>query len=167
MKPPERFLVRRIEARRIFGGMAERTFTKLEADGILVAKKRGKPGVPSIYDLHEIVPAYIAYARTTAPSGGDKEARARRDQSQAELNELRLAEHQRELLPRDDVVRDGQAFITAAKAKILGLPRRMVQAGQISREMQQAVAGLLLEALEEMARWKTYLDLLEAAKSGR
>ena len=159
--------VTRVTARKILGGVAERTFAKLEAEGILTAFRKGRGRLPSLYDLSVIVPQYIAYARTTAPSAGDKDARARRDQSQAELNELRLAERRKELLPREDVVRDGQAFVKATQAKILSLPRRLVQAGHIPPETEPAVAGLLQEALEEMARWKTALDLLHAAKERR
>jgi phage terminase Nu1 subunit (DNA packaging protein) len=159
-------IVNRTDAERILG-VPQRTFARLEAEGVVIPSRRGKPGVPSEYDLATIVPAYIDHLKASIGKNGDRQSRARRDQSQAELNELRLAERRKELLLREDVVREGQSFVKASQAKILSLPRRLVQAGHIPPETQQEVAGLLREALEEMARWNTELDLLRAAKERR
>jgi hypothetical protein len=159
--------VHRKDAMRILDGIAERTFARLEAEGILVPFRRGKAGRPSIYDLTVIVPAYIQHVRSSVPASGDREARARRDNAQAELHELRLVERRKELLPREQVVAEGRAFIVATRAKLLALPRRLVQSGYVPAEQQAAVADLIREALEEMGRWKRQLDLLEAAKEPR
>lgn len=159
-----RTLINRVEARRLLGDMAERTFCKLEAEGILVAEKRGRGRRPSEYDPVKIVQAYIAYVRS-ATVGADREARALRDRSQAALNELRLKERRKELLPREEVIRTGRAYIVAARAKLLALPRRMAQAGIVPPDRQAAAADLIAEALEEMARWRTQLDLLKAGKT--
>ncbi|MFB3816125.1 MAG: hypothetical protein ACE147_00560 [Candidatus Methylomirabilales bacterium] len=161
---PTPVLIRRPEACRLLGGMAERTFAKLEADGVIVPTVRGSGRRPSEYDPFTIVPAYLGYLKTGKTASGDREARARRDRSQADLNELRLLEARKELLPRAQVVRDGKAFIVAAKAKLRALPRRMAQAGLVTLEQQPAVADLIREALEEMARWRKGIDLVAAAK---
>jgi hypothetical protein len=159
--------IHRPEARKLLGGIPERTFATLEADGVIVAAVRGSGRKPSEYDPWVIVPAYVAYLQHTAgKNGGDREARARRDRSQAELNEMRLKEARRELLPREQVIRDGKAFVQAAKAKLLALPRRIAQAGLITVEQQPAAADVVREALEEMARWRKGLDLLAGAKPG-
>lgn len=147
----------------ILGGLPDRTFARLEAESVIAPRVRGRGSRPSVYELDVIVPAYIEHLRSTAPATGDRLARARRDTSQSELNELRLLEKRKELLPRTQVVADGRAFIAAAKAKLLALPRRLVQAGLLPNEAQEHVSSLVGEALEEMARWRTQVDLLEAA----
>lgn len=155
----------RHEARQFLGGIPERTFARLEAEGIIVPAERGKAGRPSVYDLTAITPAYIKHLQGAAPATGERESRARRDRSQADLNELRLKEARKELLPRAQIIRDGRNFIVAAKAKLLALPRRIVQAGLITQEQQAAVADLIREALEEMARWRKASDLLVPEQS--
>jgi hypothetical protein len=157
-------LVYRPEAQRILGNIPPRTFARLESEGILVPTKRGRPGVPSEYDLSTLVPAYIEYVKSGTGKNGDRDARARRDNAQAALHELRLAERRKELLPRDQVIREGRAFILAVRAKLLALPRRLVQAGYVAAEAQPSVAGVIGEALEEMSRWSTDLDLAAAAQ---
>jgi hypothetical protein len=159
--------VNRVDARVFLGGIPERTFFKLEAEGVLIPSYRGGRGKLSVYDLATITPAYIAHLKAISPVGGERESRARRDQSQAELNELRLAERKKELLPRDQVVREGRAAVIAVRAKLLAMPRRMVQAGHIPVEKQPAVAAMIRETLEEMGRWKTQHDLLAAKGAKR
>jgi hypothetical protein len=161
---PRRKLITRIEARRLLGEMPERTFCRLEAEGILAAEIRGRGRKPSKYDPAKVVADYIAHVRS-ATVGSDREARAARDRSQAALNELRLKQQQRELLPREEVIRTGRAYIVAARAKLLALPRRMTQAGIVPPDRQGAVVDMIREALEEMARWRTQLDLLKAGRA--
>ena len=144
-------------------GLPDRTFARLEAENVIVPRVRGRGSRASVYELDVIVPAYIEHLRAASPATGDRLARARRDTSQSELNELRLLERRKELLPRTQVIADGRAFVMAAKAKLLALPRRMAQAGVIANDAQEHVASLVREALEEMARWRTQMDLLEAA----
>ena len=156
---PKAGLISRIEARELLGGIADRTFAKLEADGIIAATVRGSGRRPSQYDPFSITQAYIAHVRSIN-MGADREARAQRDRSQAELNELRLKQQRKELLPRDQVVREGKAYIVAVRAKLLALPRRMTQAGLVPAERQVALVDLIHEALEEMTQWRTQLDLL-------
>jgi hypothetical protein len=145
--------------------MGLRTFDRLESEGVIAAASPGRGGRPSLYDLTVTVPAYLAHERKRLGAGVPAEdARARRDRSQAELNELRLAEHRKELLPRERVVIEGQAFAKALQAKLRALPRRMVQAGIVTREHEPAAAALVREALEEISRWTSMADLLAAAK---
>lgn len=159
----KRFRVKRAQARAILDQIPERTFARLESEGVVVPFIQGKGGRASVYDLAEIVPAYLLHLKAATPAGADRVARARRDVSQAELNEIRLEERRKEVLPRDQVVADGRAFVIATKAKLLALPRRLVQAGIVPVDAQPAVAGTIREALEEMARWRTQVDLLKAA----
>ena len=159
--------VTRVDARAFLGGIPERTFFKLESEGVIVASHRAGKGRASIYDLATVTPAYIAHLKAVSPVGGERESRSRRDLSQAELNELRLAERKQELLPRDQVVREGRAFVIAVRAKFLALPRRLVQGGYVPIEKQPAVAAMIREALEEMAKWNSLNDLRAAAQAGK
>lgn len=161
--PPEklgRLEVHRPEARQLLGGIAERTFATLEAEGVVVASKRGRGGRPSVYDVTAIVPAYLAHATAQRPSN-DRDARARKDLAQAMLNELRLAKERRDLLPRQQVILQGQSYTKAWTARLRSLPRRMVQAGLITREAEPEVTALIREVLTEIASWQTLADTLE------
>jgi phage terminase Nu1 subunit (DNA packaging protein) len=145
-------------------GVGLRTFDRLESEGVVVPARPGKGGRPSLYDLTVTVPGYIAHLGHPRGTAEDRDARARRDRSQAELNELRLARERRALLPRDQVAREGQAFTKAVQAKLRALPRRLVQAGLVPADRAPAVAALVQEAQDEMARWTSMLDLLAAGR---
>ncbi len=159
----KKFLVRRAEAQQILGGIAERTFARLEADGVIVPTVRGRGRKPSVYDLALIVPAYLAHVtqRPVSNTISAWDARARRDVSQAELNELRKAERLKELLPRAQIVFEIQNLFRAVQAKLRALPQRMTQAG-IPREHEPIAAEIVREALEEMSRWSSSEDLIRA-----
>jgi hypothetical protein len=154
--------VHRLEARKILGDVAERTFAKLEADGVLVPARRGRGGRPSVYSLETIVPAYLVYVTAQRPSS-DRDARSRKDISQAELNELRLKTQKGELLPRDQVILEGQHYTKAWSAKVRALPRQLVQAGIVMRDQEPAVAAICRDLLSEIASWRTGADLTRAA----
>lgn len=144
-----------------------RTIDRLVGEGALAPEVRGRAGRPSRYRVEACVPAYLAHV-TRAPAPGDAQAaRAARDQAQAELTRLRLEERRRELLPRSQVIREGQQFIAATMAKMRALPGRLVRAGLLAPSAEPAAAELLREAQEEISRWRTDLDLLAAAGAGR
>jgi phage terminase Nu1 subunit (DNA packaging protein) len=146
-----------------------RTFDRLESEGILVAAQPGRGGRASMYDLTALVPAYLNHERKQAASragNGSETPRDRRDRSQAELNELRLARERRELLPRSQVVLEGQSFVKATVAKLRSLPSRMMRAGVLPPSAEPVVVELLREAQEEMARWATELDLVQTSEDG-
>lgn len=153
-----RFEVLRADARKILGGVPERTFATLETEGIIVPLRRGSRGRPSVYSLETIVPAYLVYA-TGQRQGGDREARARRDIATAKLNELKLAKEQADLLPRAVVVEQGQAYTKAWAAKVRSLPRRARQTGVITTgEQETGLTSLTRELLTEISGWQTLAD---------
>jgi hypothetical protein len=111
------------------------------------------------------VPQYLATLRgTTNGNGNGHAAREQREQYQAELLSLTLAERRRELLPRVQVVSEGQAFVKALQAKVRTLPRRLVLAELIAHDAEPAVTALVHEALDEIARWSSILDLHDATR---
>jgi hypothetical protein len=142
-------------------GVSDRTFTRLESEGVFRAKEAGAGGRQSVYDAPAMVASYIAHVERKL-TGSNDTPRDRRDRSQAELNELRLARERGELLPRDQVVREGQAFVKATMAKLRALAPRLVRAGLIKRTDEGAVAALVREAQEEMSRWQNLTDLQAA-----
>jgi hypothetical protein len=157
-------LATRRQAQTVLGKMGERTFSRLEADGVLTPARPGKGGRPSLYDLTEVVPAYLNHLGQAHPATEDREARARRDRSAAELNELKIAELRGALLRREDVVRDGQAFSAALRAAVLALPRRLAQAGLVAPEHTPAATALVREICEEIAAWQSVPDLERATR---
>lgn len=143
--------------------VAERTFAKLEAEGVIVPARRGRGGRASVYSLETIVPAYLGYATAQRPSS-DRDARSRRDVSQAELNELRLAVQRGELVTRDQVILEGQNYVKGWAAKVKALPRQLVQAGIVMQDQEAAVAALCREILTEISSWRTLADIAPATR---
>lgn len=145
------------------GDIAERTFATLEQQGVIVPAKRGRGGRPSVYAIASIVPAYLAHISQQRPTS-DRDARSRRDLSQAQLNELRLERERAQLVPRDEVILAGQAFTKAWAAKVRALPHRLMQIGVISREDAAKVDHICREVLTEISRWQTIEDAERAVK---
>lgn len=142
-------------------GISERTFARLEAAGLLSPLRRGRGGKASTYDLAAVVQGYLKHA-TSAEPNADREARARRDRSQADLNELKLAREKGEVLPLEQVVREGQLYVTAVQAKLRAIPPAAVQRGLIASEQVAHLEDLVEEAVDEMSRWSTALELQQA-----
>lgn len=142
-------------------GISDRTFLRLESEGIFRAVTAGSGRRHSVYDAPAIIAAYMARERRQL-TGSNLSPRDRRDRSQAELNELRLARERGEVLPREDVVKKGQAYIKATMAKLRAIPSRLIRAGAITPTVEPVVAELIREAQEEMARWQNELDLERA-----
>lgn len=90
-------------------------------------------------------------------------AQARSYESTAKLNEVKLAEKKGELLPRAQVVAEGQQYTRAWAAQVRGLPRRLEHAGVIERHQVTAVAAACRDLLTDIAGWKTTADLKHAA----
>lgn len=151
------FYVKRIDARKVLGGIPARTFATLESEGVIVPMNRGRRGRPSIYDLATIVPAYIAHV-SKPQAGGDREARRDRDSTLADLNRFKLAKDRGDYVPRKQVVFEGQAHTAALVAMVEAIPRRMMQAGLVNGNYA-ALAAVCREILDEIARWRTLEDL--------
>jgi len=166
-----RRLLGRAEVAEVYGVTPQRV-TRWAGDGMPIAD-RGSRGRESKYDLRAVNRWWLARelrARGLDGKAGDRvdlpTERAHLARVQARRMELDVKTRERELLPRGQVVQEGKAFVVAARAKILSLPGRMIQAGIIPRERKADVNALVREALEEMARWRTHLDLLDVAKGG-
>lgn len=161
---PSSFTATRREALAILA-IAERTFARLESEGILAPASRGRGGRASVYDLRLLVPAYLQYVTGNKPTD-DRAARSRRDQSQAELNELKLSQQRHELVAVGDVELAGQSYTKAWTALVRGLPRRLVHDGLIPREQEAGVLQHCVAILTEIASWRSVADAEGAATKG-
>jgi phage terminase Nu1 subunit (DNA packaging protein) len=121
---------------------------------------RGGLGKESVYDAVEC----LAWWRNT--QGQDKKAIAqtRAYEAAAKLNEQRLLERRHELVSRETVLLTGQHYTKSWAAKIRSLPRRLIEAGLITHELESPVAALCREVLTEIASWKTLADLKRSTK---
>lgn len=144
-------LIKRIAAERLLV-LPHRSFARLEAEGVIVPTKRGRGSVASLYDVSVIVPAYIAHLKAQSARQKEQDARARREQSQAELNELRLAERRGELVDAAGVERSWATHILECRNTLLGVPTHLKsRAPHLTREDIAACDTLIREALESLS----------------
>lgn len=150
-------LVTRSEAAAVFGVVPSR-INRWAAEGAPVAR-HGRPGHGALYDL-EALRGWRA-ARQEAPEGGLSlsDERAKLARAQREKTEMANALTAGFLVEREAVVAEGRAHVTAAKARILAVSRLAVLQGIIPPEREGALRRLLLEALAELAAWKTLEDV--------
>lgn len=150
-------------------GVEPGTVTRWERDGMPVAK-RAPRGQPSMFDPAAVQQWRddIAAVKMLAQSGLSLEAeRARLTRAQAERAERDNLIRAGKLLPFDEVARAGQSYVAAWKTKVTGIPRRMAQAGVITREQEPAVAEICREILIEIASWKTLADVERVAPKSK
>lgn len=142
-------------------GVSDRTFSRLESEGVVVALVPGTGRKQSTYDAAAVVASYLSH-REQKLTGSLDNPRDAKDRSQAELNQLRLARERRELLPRGQVISEGQSYVTAAVTKLRAVPSRLVSAGVVAADRIQDAEEAVEEAVSEMARWTSALELLRS-----
>ncbi len=142
-------------------GISDRTFARLESEGVISPLQKGTGRRCSVYDGAAIVAAFLARQERQIRDSNES-PRDRKDRVQADLFQVRLDRERRLLLPRDQVVAEGQAYITAVTAKLRSIPPRMVQAGLVDAALAPSVDEIVEEAISEMAGWSTALELLRA-----
>jgi len=150
-------------------GVTPHRITKWTSDGMPVAD-RGARGRQSRYNLRAVV-AWEVERRVQARGGGRAGApidlaleRAKLARELIERARIENDVRRKALLPRDQVVRDGKAFVIACRAKLLALPSRLVQLGHVLVEKQTSVKDLVCEALLELSRMETVADCRKATR---
>lgn len=94
-------------------------------------------------------------------------AQTRALNSTAELNELKLKRERGELLAREDVVKDGQAYTKAWANSIRAIARRARQAGIVTTPQAESdLNALCRQLLTDISNWKTRADAEKAARKG-
>ena len=141
-------------------GTSARTLQRAEAEGLIVPLSKPRRGVVSRYDLTAAVPRWIEHR--AKPPESDESPRDAYYRAQAALAELRLLRERREVLPRQEVIEDGQATVNALVATLRALAPRLVQAGAIAEAAVPEVDGVVHEVLAEVANWRTRVELLAA-----
>jgi len=129
----------------------------------VVATRPGRGGKPSLFDLSVVLPKYLEHVQRAGPAGGGRDARARRDNAQAALNELRLQRERGEVMGRAQVVAESQAFIRAAVSVLRQVPSKMARADLIAAAAVPTVAAFVDEGLTEISRWSSMVDVIAAA----
>jgi hypothetical protein len=142
--------------------LTARRFARLEASGVFAPVVPGSGQRPARYDAAAVVAAWVAHREAQLAADRIESAQDRRDRTMAEKNELWLARELGQLWPRGDVISDGRAYISAVQAKLRALVPRAVQEGMIPPEAAAALTALIEEAIDEMSRWRTSLDLADA-----
>lgn len=153
--------VNRVELAELMG-VHQDTISDYVRQGMPVIE-RGGHGKEGAYNPS----ACFTWLRSRRGSGGkdaESAARTRSFAASAALNEMRLQKEMKELVPREQVEREGQAFVKALAAHVRALPSQLSQAGVIPRDQESAVARVCKQLLAEIAGWKTLADLELAAQ---
>jgi phage terminase Nu1 subunit (DNA packaging protein) len=121
----------------------------------------GAAGKESIYDAVECLEWWRSKRATMSAA---EAAKTRALEATARLNELKLAQQTSGLVPRDEVVREGQAYTKALASQVRSLPRRARQAGVLSTpEQEAALDQLCRQTLTAIASWSVIEDLQAAS----
>jgi phage terminase Nu1 subunit (DNA packaging protein) len=112
-------------------GVSVRSVDRVEADGAIQPTSPARRGSPSLFDLAQAVPAYVAY-RKRMGERPDAEARARRDRAQARFTELKIAQQERTLVPVEDVDLQWDMYVRAWALTVESIPIRAVELGIIA-----------------------------------
>jgi hypothetical protein len=142
-------------------GVSDRTFSRLEAEGVITAATPRHGRRASTFDAAAVVASYIAY-RERKLTESQENPRDRRDRAVAEWTELRIARERRVLLPRDQVVEEGRRYVGAVQSRLRAIVPRLRQETGLDATIAAKVDTLVEEAIEEMAGWRTALELVAA-----
>lgn len=139
-------------------GVHPQTITDWEGQGCPIAKRGGR-GVSSKYRVSDVYQWRIDSARQVSETTLTLEQeRARLAKAQADGKEMENRQRRGELLPRAQVVAEGQALVRGWSAKLRGLPRKLVNAGLVPRDREADARGLVLSVLSDISEWKTVAD---------
>lgn len=115
----------------------------------------GGAGREGVYDAVEC----MAWQRQREGKNAKEMAQTELYAENARIARLKRAILTQTLVPRDQMIREGQALVRAWQAMVRRLPRRLANLGVIRRDQEAAVVELLRDVLDEASRWKTQADL--------
>ena len=153
-------LVKRTQLARVLG-CSVRQVGSLEADGVIVAARRGKAGRASLFDLTVVVPACLRreLAKQDDPAINLERERALLAREQRRKAQFENRKRAGELLERADIVIAGKAYTIAWRSAVLQLPHKLTTAGIIPPEREADVKTACRDLLTDIASWKTDADL--------
>lgn len=159
--PPRWRILDRVQLAEALGVHPD-TITDYTRKGMPVMTMGGH-GKAAAYDLV----ACGAWWRDQQGKNAKEIAQTRAFNATAELNELKLQREHGALLPREEVVRDGQAYTKAWASTVRSIARRARQAGIIVTAKAEAdLNALCRQLLTDIASWKTRGDAERASKKG-
>lgn len=125
--------------------------------------RTGGHGKTSAYDAV----ACLDWWRSQQGKNARDAAQTRAFNATADLNELKLLRERGELLAREEVVKDGQAYTKAWANTIRAIARRARTAGIVSTPQAEAeLNALCRQLLVDISSWKTRGDAERAGKKG-
>lgn len=147
-------------------GVHPQTIVKWEADGCPVAQHGGR-GRASKYSLADVVAWRVNSVRQEPGEESlslerERAGLARAQRIRTETENARVA---RALIPVDEVIRQGQQFVRAWRAMLLGLPRHLRRSGLITPDQEPAVKDAFRRLLDEVSRWRVPADLDASVKA--
>ena len=123
-----------------------------------------------MFDEVGAMAAYIRYQRQTPAAGGAAAARARKDESSAVLNELKIAALRGELISSADVKQAMVAAVTATRSRLLSLPTSLApRLASVSdpASIESVIKGEVYSALRELSTWRFPKDELTGDAQAR
>ncbi|MGH7856215.1 MAG: terminase small subunit, Nu1, partial [Candidatus Binatia bacterium] len=147
--------------------VTDRRVRQLAEQGIVPRPdRRGK------YDLAACIRGYVKYLQECAFGAGTADLQAERGRlirARADMAELELGERRAELIPAEELVRNLTWFVTAARSRLLALPRRIALRvdPKNPRELETAVDAEIRLILEELANDQSLPPWLADEKPGR
>lgn len=141
-------------------GVHPETVTAYVRQGMPVQRPGRRGSDAAVYDAV----ACLAWWRQHQGKVSAKEvAQTRSYEATAKLNEQRLAVAAGALLPREQVVLEGQQYTKAWASSVRALPRRARQSGIVhTAEDESALADLCRQVLSDISSWKTPADAKRA-----
>lgn len=140
-------------------GYSVPTLIKYRSAGMPVLREAAGAGKSLAFDTVEVHRWLVQRAVEQSAPDEDREALdserelALLRRSQRELNEIKKAEQEAELIPADDAVRAWSAILTAFRSRILSVPPRMrSRLPDMPDAAYDELQHLLREALDELSR---------------
>jgi hypothetical protein len=143
-------------------GVHPDTITDFTRKGMPVISSGGH-GQRSTYDAI----ACSAWWRAQRGANAKEVAATRALDASARLNELKFKRETGELLPRDVVIRHGQAYTKGWVTQVMALPRRAVVTGIVTPELEPALAALCRDLCSDIHSWRSVPDMRRPGKSER
>lgn len=141
-------------------GVHPDTITDYARQGMPVVTAGGR-GRESAYDAVDC----LAWWRERQGKNAKEAAQTKLYENNAVLAEIKIAREEGALLPRDEVVEDGQSVIKGWTAQVRALPRRARHGGIISTPQQEAeLSALCRNILTEISGWTTVADIDRSTK---
>lgn len=102
-------------------GVSDRTFDRLQTEGVLVPVTPRRGSTSATYDAPSIVAAYLAHREARAGALDLNAERAALAKSQREKVDLDVAVRRAELVPREEMVAEWSGYILRTRARLLSV----------------------------------------------